>query len=524
MAIITLEQLWEGFDRNVSVSPTIVKEQTAPFIDKRLFFNGLTTSQGVIRIYARFLSNHSARAAPVLIVLPPIDQNIDTLDPIKLLALAKHYALLIIDYGGLHKNKTYSSIYPKDIDTYWLSSSDTALSSPKNIKNSAHYYFTTSALFAITYLEQHHKELNIEPNKIGMLGINTGASILYKASIDNAIKCGATFFCGDIVGFLQDNIAYKVALDSRAYAKKTQLPVLISAATNEAGAGFDYLNDLYAANTNSRLSTFVLSSTAVSNGQRDNLIKWFDCVMQNSESNIPFRPKISSSVSEGINYIELGGEFESIEVFLAEDREAEYRNWKAVKHIKISETKYLARVQPSEFSQKIFANAKTKCGFNLSSEMIEIEPIKDEKPAIKRGRIVFKSGINDNGWLIKGQDFFDEDIPKAVKGPFDIDGVCAKSLVSLAVGDAASRGGAQSLLQIMLHVNKPIEVEFSLTTQNGKNKEYTHKKTIFERDWAFVTLSPQDFKCAKGVPSFDNVIAIGIKADTDVVVSSIIWV
>ena len=532
MSIITPSQLWESFDRHTPLCPTIVSQKDTPFIDKRLYFSGLKTESGCIRIYARFLSvpSDAVQNNPALILLPPAHQSIDTMDAEQLLALFDNrYSILLVDYFGAGTQKTHHSIYPKAKNNYWKTDLYTC---PTDIKTSAHYYFTTCALFALSYLEEYYKDLNIDKDKLGILGINEGASLVYKASIDKGIKCGATFFCGDLFGANQDNIAYKAALDSRVYAAKTDFPVLINAATNQKGGEFDYLNELYLSGEQSRLSIFALSSNAVSDEQRDNLIKWFDLAMNNGCQKIPCRPKISASVSEGANYIELEGEFDNVKMYIAESGIADYRNWKIIKHTKISENKYLARLDGSSQDHKLFASVLTKCGFNLSSEMIDIAAVRNVADQTKRGRIIYKIGYKDSGWLIRGSDFFKTDVPIIAKGPFELEGIKAKRLTTYAAGDMINRGEAGSLLQIVLHTKVPSVVEFILTTSHQSldtscqpsTEVFRHKKNIIEKDWAMISLSPEDFKSAKGLPVFDRVIGIELRAEEDVLIGSVIWV
>ncbi|MCL2556829.1 MAG: hypothetical protein FWE03_07460 [Firmicutes bacterium] len=527
MSIITLEQLWLNFDRKAPSKPTIVKEQYSQYIDKKIFFSGLKTDSGTTRIYARFLSYPSDFPLPVLIILAAHNQSIDDIDAHKFLSLLDGYALLFIDYHGAMQNKILYTIYPKDINTYWQQSPLSIFEHvPQDLKTSAHYYFTACTLFAINYLEEFNQELNIDINKIGILGIGTGASIVYKASIDEAIKCGASFFCGDIFGSNPQYISYKAALDSRIYAAKSNIPVLINAASNQQNEGFDYLNDLYLNALNARISTHALSSNSVSIKQRDNLKKWFDTILKNEYSieNLPKKPKISSSTSEDATYIELSGEFDSVQIYISEDRSPEFRNWKKIKHTKISETKYLIRIESNVIKYKLFASVMTKCGFSLSSEMISIKPIKQEKEQNKKGRILFKGGLSGSDWLIQAHDFFDDDNPFMTKGPFDLEGICGHELITLSSGDITNKGAPESLLQIILHVPIQTEIEFILTELNDNVQIFSHKKTISDKNWAMITLSPLDFKCTKGTPSFDKVVSIGLKADTKIIISSIIWV
>jgi len=556
MAILTPKQLWQDFDRHLDLNAAVVRETTTPFIDKRIYFNGLKTSQGHIRIYARFLSCDDTKK-PAVIFLPPAEYNINNIDAQKILTLFKNYSLLIIDYAGITApDKAFNTIYPKDIDTYWQRDITTLAAPVTDMKTAAHYYFTSCALFALSYLET----LNIDKDKIGVLGIAEGASLVYKISIDKAVKCGVSFFCGDIFSGQQEYIAYKAAFDSRAYAAKTNMPVLINAAANQADGAFDYLNDLYLGSTNSRFSTFALSSKAVSEEQRQSAVKWLDFMLiqneelaadrikttQNQHENyagktknlsnsetailnpelnaLPPPPKISSSVSEGATYVELSGEFERVEMFIAEDRLSQYRNWKPLRHSKISETKYLARVDSSHLTYNVYANITTKCGFNFSSEMISLTPLKVENIGTKRGRIIYKAATDTGGWLIKGGDFFETNAPVLKKGPFDLEGICAEELISFAAGDEANQGKSDSLLQIILHINKPGDIEFNIIIQNDGIQEFKHIKMIMDKAWAVVTLSPEDFKCSKGTPSFDKVIAIGIKSDEQLLINSIIWV
>jgi len=528
MSIVTQEQLWAGFDYSAPSNPTIVRESLSPIIDKSMYFSGLKTFSGTTRIYARFLSIESDTPLPCIIILPSSLDSLDDIEIDKYLDLLKGYSLMFVDYFGSAKTKLKHTIYPKDIDAYWQRDKahlNTFI--PEDLKTSAHYYFSTTALFSVNYLRQYQNELNIDIDKIGIIGIGTGAGLVYKASIDQTIKCGASFFCGDIFGQEAKYIGYKAALDSRMYATKTDIPVLINAATNQIGGGFDYLNDLYLSAQNARLLNYSLSDNAISEEQRHNLATWFDSILKNQETALPEKPKILVSVSEGANYIELTGAFDSVTIYLAEDRDAEFRNWKKIKHTKISETKYLARIEPCSIKHKLFASVVTKCGFSLSSEMMLIKPSIDEGAAAKKGRILFKSGLNKSDWLIKGHGFFDNDgVPIMAKGPFDLEGIKGKNLISLASGDAVGKRLSESLLQFIIHAPLQTEVEFNLTLdlKNGMTDVYSTKKTIQDKDWAMVTLSPIDFKCAKGIPSFDKVISIGAKASTPLIISSIIWV
>lgn len=513
--------MWDKYDRSTSLETMIVREDKTEYIDRKLYFSGFRAEGGTVRCYARFLipqpSTLNSQTTPVLIALLPKDNDIDRADAQKILQAG--YAVLLLDYSGKSDKKSRYTVYPHSINPAWESDPDTIKKPPADPKASCWYYWTTCVLHALTYLENEGYG-----GRIGLIGIGEGAGPVFKSGLTQGITAGATFFGGDIPDTGDELLAYKAALDSRAYADGC-FPILINASSNEKNGALDYLNELYTVSPLSRFSIFANAETAISENQRISVKKWFDYFFYDI-GELPHRPELNAFCSEGALYAEMDGDYKDVKIYYAEDRPAFCRNWVRAEVNKIGESKYLARLRVADPSVGIllFAAVTRADGFTLSTQLACKNPQKlGVKADGEKNRVVYRVESAESTWLVQNGGFFETGFLEIKKGPFDLEGICGGELVSFAAGDTRFRGGNESLLQVIINSPTPQDAEFTITVLDSAPVEYKCKKPIMSGGWSTVTLSAEDFKSQKGVPSFNKAVGLAIRGK-GVIINSVVWI
>ena len=599
--------LFDKIDFFAPTNPVFIKESEGNFIEKKVYFDGLViepdktkdtsaaeldkskavhqathaasaaASAAKVRIYARLISKNnllSIEAKPVIVVLAPIGLSIDDIDPQAMLDLFGDYAILLVDYFGEQNKKAFYTIYPKNVNPFWLSDPSAVYTPTQELKNSPLFYFSICAARAVVFLKHNARRLNIDQNKIGMVGIKEGAGLVFKSSLVGGICAAATFFNGDLVGEQSEMTAYKAALDSCVFAPKTDFPVLINAASNQAGQGLEYLNKLHLGAKNSALSIFAPSSKATSKEQRQTLKKWFDYFFnsdgqkggrtasqdrqerqdkkgkelgadkhsflyaqakqkltdKSETSATPFcgshhlflsKPKLEILDDGDVYCAKLEGDYEDVAFFVAQDRQnKESQNWRFLEHEQVGAGRYLASIKDCFIDISVFACFKTKEGFYLSTAVEHVPKKAGAVPPIL-DRKVCQNGTGE-GWIVSG-DFFGANYPKILQGALGLFGIFGDELATNAIGDVQFRGKGDAAIQLTLHSPHFQEIEIEATAEGDVLSKYTAKKTLVSKEgWTNLVLYQNDFKGSGNPFAFDKMVGIKIKGK-DVFINSIIW-
>lgn len=546
MDILNPRQLWESYDRNIPPDETVIKT-TEDGLVRHIYFNGPACSgdeysQARVRVYAKLVLP-KCENPPVLIYAGGMNEDIDGIDVS--FFTSGGYAVLVVDYAGETSNKARYSLYPQGIDTHWQADKE-KIKTPRSLKDCCWYYWTACILHAAIYLENCPL---VDKNKIGIIGICEGAPLVWKSSESGVIKGGLTFFGGDFVvsgsgrdfapsssadteaGTEEsyDMLAYKAALESRAYAK-TAYPVLINAATNSRECSFDYLGELY---ENSPAAAFCVcpdADAAASGVQRDNILPWFDSILNEKTLDIP-KKGLTVFGSGGVLYAEVETTAETVEIYYAEDCTAACRHFKRIIPPKSGENKYLAKLDVFDINRPVlvFANITTS-DFTFSTPVINRLPSKlgASKGEGAFSRLIFvcedQDDVDDNqntGFLRPNGSFLERKKLSVVTGPLGLKGICGNELITFKPGDARFKVLPESLLQMTVSVAEAQDIEICIIDRTGN--EYNCTKKIAAGQWITLSLSGAEFKSVKGAADFSKATGIKIKGQK-IILNSILWV
>lgn len=531
MEIQTPLTLFNGFDRSGPVDETVVSEtDCGDYYQTQVYFNGAETRDGITRIYAVLYRPKKSGAIPCVLTFDEAKQSLG-LCHVKVL-LDEGFAVLSVDCCGKTADRQRYTLYPDSLEECINS---TGLSS--DLRKSALYITGCVGLKAYNYILSKNY---IDKDNIGVLGVGEMSSVVWVLALREKLKAGMTMYGG---GFLPDYfrndpmyLIHKAALDVRSCAPYTSLPVLIQTASNESNNSLTYLNELYDCSTKSYFSIGERANRATITAQKKNLKYWFGYMLGGS-GYLPAAPELSARESEGklcydIN-IDASKEVVAVNLFTAQgDVEPAFRNWSDNKLEKVSDGKYIAQVDVYVKGEPVYAFATVKYRHSLyiSSSLIMKIPSQMKINAEQaRSRLIYNNEMGCDDFLVPNDYDLSYDVEKLTieKGPYDINGICSRTgqLATYKLGDVKYRGEGDELLQIMLYVEQPSNITFTVM---NKNKDLFSCVKEFRPDngWTTVSLSPFEFKSQKAVLSdWKNITAITISADdAKLLVSSMLWV
>ncbi len=512
MELMTPQTLWKDFEAQ-SFDESLLR-----YVDddgrkiKEFYFSGLRTSDGVIRIFARYLHNGDD--------LPTIVYFGEEKDKSLFIPKVSRHNFLAVDYTGVKKGKDRGTIYP-----YSLIDAESDLEAGETSPRESRWYAWASvAMFAVLYAK------TCGNGKVAVIGIGQGGSLVWKLSACVGADVGVTLFS---TGYEpnRDDIYYRACLDNRAYASLLRFPVLEIVSSNETDGSLDFMSEIYSSikRKDCRLCINERSCHTLGEDGRRNVELWLNKYLWD-EGDVPPTPLIRPYESDGKLYYEVkySGNPDKIDFYVSMgSTHGATRNWSKVGLMRLEDT-YLALVDVFDVNAPVsgFVTVKER-GFKISSAVAMRIPaqLKITGSDAKPSRLIYDGDMGVDDWAME-----DNVQPVMKSGPYDIAGVVAqKKLFTYKLADSRFLGPEEGLLQIMFCTMVKQRIKF--TVIDFDQKAYSlYIDADFRQGWITKSLGREDFKSEdvdfKGsLPSWRNAVIFEITPSSGVVlISSLLWV
>lgn len=514
MELMTPQILWKDFDTQASFDESLLR-----FVSdgdrkiKEFYFSGLRTSDGVIRIFARYL--HNGDDLPTLVYFGEEKDNSLFIPEVKL------HNFLVVDYTGVKKGKSRGTIYP-----YSLIDAESDSEAPElSPKESRWYAWASVAMSAVLYAK------TCGNGKVGVIGMEEGGSLVWKLSVCVGADVGVTLFSTGYEPNRED-IYYRACLDNRSYAPLLRFPVLEIVSSNENDGSLDFMSEIYSAikRKDSRFCINERSKHSLGEAGKRNVELWIGKYLR-GEGEVPEAPTVRPYESGGKLYYEVKYEGipDKIDFYVSMgNSHGAMRNWSSVKLMRLEES-YLASVKPFDVNASIsaFVTVKEK-GYKISSAVATRIPAKmgivseEAKPS----RLIYDSDMGIDDWAME-----DNVQPQMQDGPYGISGVVAENkLYTFKLADSRFRGPEEGLLQIMFCTKVKQRIKLSVVDANLRAYSL-YIDADYRQGWITKSLSKEDFKTddvdfeGVSLPSWRDAVTFEIAPPNGIVlISSLLWV
>lgn len=530
MEIQTPQTIWKDYDKSGATNETVVSTvDHGDYLESCVYFNGEKADDGIARICAQLFLPKKDGPVPAVLFFDDEKNHLGITHVSAL--LEEGLAVLVVDYVGKLPGKSRYTLYPDSLNP------QTKEEFPEDMRQSRTYIYGCVGFKALNYLLS--KDF-VDKDRIGVLGAGEAGAIVWTLSVKEKLKAGMTFYGG---GFFRDEkhddlkfLAYKAAFDVRSCAQHSLFPVLIQGTSNERNSSLDYLNELYNCSDKNYFSIAPRANRSIITPQKKNIKYWF-AYMLADRGYAPIPPTINARESDGKLYYDLEVDvnnevtFVKLYTYQGED-EAAFRNWSEQKIVKISEGKYISKVDVYTENEPIraFVTVKYKHSLYLCSPVLLKRPKQMKVLADPRtSRLIYESDMGLDDFIVPNDYDLNHDEEKLVmkKGPHDIEGVCSMTgqLMTFKLGDHKYRGQGETLLKILLYVEQKCNVTFTVMDRSRDVFEFV--KTFEPEDgWASVSLASFDFKSQKRVLSdWSEIVSIRIySGDAKLLLGSMLWV
>ena len=535
MELMTPQQIWKGYDASalpLAVS-TLTDKRDGEFRIITAYFNGPTTTDGVVRVYARCIVPAGAGKYPAVVFMPDVGRPAES--DVKWLADCG-YAVIVPDYAGKREDTFEYTIYPISLACAEYAP-ERLTEYPSDMRFNCWSRWAEIGMRTLSYAAQLDF---VDGARMAMIGEGVASSAALKAAaLDRRLSCAITMYSSGRVDERSDDpnyIPYKVALADAAYAPMVKVPLLMMIASNEVDGSTDEMSSVYSLipeETGSRLSISERTSHAVGVKQRANVGIWLKKYLT-GEGNVPAQPDLTASSSEHKLYYNIKSDPAcETELFVSRGtQEPSLRNWSQIKLMLVGEGEYIAHVDVYNAKEKIysFVNTRQPGGISISSPICEKLPamLGIEETPLTNSRLIYDGDMGIDDWSEEAS-MASMNTLSVVEGPFGINGVTAKSgaLRTFKLGDPVFRGREGYLLQIMLYseTRQNVTLTIAASVKGGKYAEFSHTVELLpEENWRKLTLEASDFKSPYGsCENWNDVFGLRISGSGAVIVASMLW-
>lgn len=516
MELLNPTNLWESYDRKAEpLNPSVFSVKTDDgHVTERLYFSGLVTEDGVVRVYARLEYPVGCDFKTVIVVMGNTDQPVDALAQTQRDCKA---AVLIVDYVGKYDGERYT-LYPKSLDYAQPNLvPDTFTRVPESPKQTCWYVWTVNLLRAVAYVETRFGK----DARIVLIGVGSGGAQAVKAA--SIVDPTGTLVLGADVGVSSDT-AFKAALSSVSYTPKIETPLLALCGSNEKDNAADRSTEYYNAGSDSmRLCIRPRSFGSISDVETDN-IRYF--IRETTEGKkLPECPELSIRASEGRLYCDVRATgCDGVELYAAQAIGlTNLRNWRKVPTESAGETR-LARITVYDLQEPIYLLAVARYGaLTLSSPIMTVNPagMSILADSLTCSRLVYDSECGEDDWIADGGD----KPARMTTGALGIVGITGdRELVTFKPGDRTYAAKPSNSLQVLIHSEVNQAVTFFAYDRNGVRYMCEKQVNPFA-GWVKLTFSANEFKNKDGMlESWREAAGFGASADSRIVINSMLWV
>ncbi len=561
--LISPIELWKDFSTALDNPDINVINQTVTdgYICREFYFTAYEYQGGKVRAYARFyynpiLTEELGGKSPVVFFLGSTKRFYQTLNFLK--TTLKGVSIFMMDYFGVQDENARYTIYPQSLSFANINVAQDDLGLVKSSpKQSPWYIWTAMARRALTLLE-NTKEVN--PQKIAIMGIKTGANLAWKiGATDQRACCIVSMFNSGWLGYdflykkdresdveiSEERSSYLASLSTQSYAPLVKTPILVTLSTNECDSTFDRAFDTYSRipkDTVSLLTVIPYSDKEIFFEYYQTTVNWLNNYLFKNEQSLPKQPDLRFYNSDNRLYIEIKADnslpIKEIRLYQAtEIADPCIRNWTRLKCETTDDATFIATAEILDTSEYYFAFANVfyQNNYVSSSNLSAVIPseIKVSASNVKASRLVYDSSLNlDCFTVVNSEELFHSQKELIMeKGALDMYGIRAQmgDLATFKIGDPRFKGYEDDQLQIGYYSSNNQKVIIALKNYINEKWEYDYFYTLNAEGaeiWNKITVCAKEFKTSDGImlKSFENVALLYIKSESTILINNILWV
>lgn len=454
--IVSAISLWKKFELTTPLNASewaIEERDGIRYSD--VTYSGHASSDGSVRIYARFACPVGKGKQPAVLLLPDAGDKLDK--ELCQYFLEKGYAVLMPDYSGKMPDDTdadFRTVYPPSLahGNYTQARGLTDLDGLE-ADQTTWFEWLYVALFSLEYL--HSRE---DIGNIGVIGVRTGGVLAWQTMLSPKVKCGVPInavgwrsfahlskFGDNVAHYLSDaQHGYIAAVEAQSYAASVRCPVLMLCALRDDSFDCDRAYDTYSRIGNQDGNALVYSSgsgACIGPHALTDMHLFLQKNLKGREIYIPDTLNVAlKETDEGIEIAvdcDKEGLLEEAGIFYAEAdvrTKCAYRDWRCVCKCSGKEIKdgsFTHVVKPFEGTPIVFVYAYAKYinGFRVMSKITAKRLSKINESAVK-GRSLFTGKQVETFSVAEYKDysignvFLEQDaVPRMIKGYGEIEGV-----------------------------------------------------------------------------------------------------
>ncbi len=535
MEVLTPQIIWKGYDASILPLATTVLSDTRTDSLRTItaYFNGSTTTNGVVRVFVRCVIPLLRKKVPVVIYMGDAHKSVMDIDPSYY--TDRGYAVIMPDFAGERADDPRYTLYPVSM-SFANFTPECLTTEPKDMRINCWVIWAQIAMRTITFAATFGE---IDASKVGVVGESISESTIIKvAAVDPRVTCAVTKFSAGFAGMGSSDNVRVISLFDSTYTTMIKKPVLTVLASNEQDGTTDKMSEAYALispASGSRLSISERANHVQGFKQRNNEELWLKYHLK-GEGSIPDAPLISAEQVNREFFYKVTSGASDVELFVSQGmKNGALRHWKKTKLKKTGEGTYSAKVDVYDIRQPIYAfvNARSGSGMSVSSPVITKVPALlgvKQLPTVWK-HILYSTEMGTDGWIANSP-LAHKNSVSIMRGPFGIEGITsdAGTLSTYGFTDAGAQGKDASLLQILLYSTKEQRVRFTVLTcseEKGKKyAEYSFSAVVNPADnWKKFTLQATEFKSAYSFcGSWTEVARLRIDSEAPVAIASMIWV
>lgn len=535
MELVTAHQLWRDYDPYaLPLDETIIaSEEKEGYGTEDVYFNGVATTDGRSRIFARRYIPSSPAVAGVV-----LSSEADSEVYAKIL-VARGYEVLDVDFAGRREGRI-TTIYPRSMEYANLYSPASNFARlPDRPEKSAHYAYACDLLRGFVYLESKKIE------KIGFFGVRKGAFAVYKAAfVMPKAKFAIALYNSTYIPSLDlsgsDETVWGASLDNGGYASHLTVPTYAVIGSNDPDDALGAVSRLHEASSDSvYMHIDAHRSLSLDADARESVFSFMDfCVREYNY--IPATPLLTAKASERKLYYEVKVDHpewvREVNLYYSYGEEkGEYRNWIRLPLERVSESEYLVRAEVYRAGDPIlgFVNVSYADGRVFSSDLAERIPraMGVDASEITKTRLIYDVDAGADGW-IAGDDKTGGGLQPELlieKCASGIEGVRSNTNVisTLSIGDVHTRGERDGALQALIYSPEyqTLDIEVTCHDETGYKSYFTSFAVSSFGEWSKLTLSAGMLRSEEGfMTGWDKAVRLKITSESPLYVNTLLWI
>lgn len=556
--LFTPVTLWEGFDYNLPLDTTVLKEYIEDGVHFReVYCSGREIGDSRVRIYGLFAFNEGESGLPCMLLVGDCDKGPD-IELMKYVC-GRGYCVFMPDYSGEKSDCPRFTVYPQVVDYANYQRCGRHLEyADTTARETCWYEWTATARYALTQALAM-PECN---GSAAVLGFKRGGLIAWQmAAADERLKAaGALFFAGweryrgvykygkeTNLEMADEMRKYLAGIAVESYASFLRVPFLYLSATNDTCTDMDRAFDTLARVPQEVDLLYAFSPRLYELlGERNfrNLELFFAKYLKGLSAELPPRPQLTvEREGEDLSFLVRGASgARELHVYLCENMIVPAtRNWVEIPVSFQDDGTWRGVFRPAAMEGRIFAYALAgyASGFTTSGNFFTRELGEQTAPPV-RSNVLYMGSMGEDSFTCY---MTDEErsltrailsVPRVytVKGPMGITGVSNSvgGLATYKFSDYRYRGGEDNLLRFDIYskVTQRLRVTFFEHKGMPSERRFEAEYNLLGGEiWQPIECRPSDFKTVDGYVMKDwTHITMGVfeGLQENIVLNNLIWV